>query len=53
MRDTIFAAATPDYLDRVFANSRGVRRLPDRKLFWPEELPSVVAEEARRLWTSS
>jgi hypothetical protein len=51
MRDTIFSAATPDYLDRVFGNSRGVRRLLDQKLFWPEELPGVVAEEAHRLWT--
>lgn len=50
MADTIFSAESPDYLDRTFGNSRGVRRLPDRKLFWPEELPDVVAEEARALW---
>lgn len=49
--DTIFSAASPDYLDRAFGNSRGVRRLPGRKLFWPEELPEVVAEEAQRLWS--
>ncbi len=48
--DTIFSPASPDYLDRTFGNSRGVRRLAGRKLFWPEELPDVVAEEARRLW---
>lgn len=48
--DTIFSAASPDYLDRTFGNSRGVRRLDGRKLFWPEELPDVIAEEARRLW---
>lgn len=48
--DTIFSPASPDYLDRTFENSRGVRRLAGRKLFWPEELPDVVAEEARRLW---
>ena len=48
--DTIFSAASPDYLNRAFGNSRGVRRLAGRKLFWPEELPDVVAEEARRLW---
>jgi hypothetical protein len=51
MRDTIFSAAPPYYLDRVFGNSRGVRRLLDQKLLWPEELPGVVAEEAHRLWT--
>jgi pimeloyl-ACP methyl ester carboxylesterase len=49
--DTIFSAESPDYLDRTFGDSRGVRRLPGRKLFWPEELPGVVAEEARRLWS--
>jgi hypothetical protein len=48
--DSIFSAASPDYLDRTFGASRGVRRLEGRKLFWPEELPEVIAEEARRLW---
>jgi pimeloyl-ACP methyl ester carboxylesterase len=48
--DTIFSPASPDYLDRTFGNSRGVRRLAERKLFWPEELPDVIVDEARRLW---
>jgi pimeloyl-ACP methyl ester carboxylesterase len=48
--DTIFSPESPDYLDRVFGSSRGVRRLAGSKLFWPEERPDVVAEEARRLW---
>lgn len=48
--DDIFSAESPGYLGRAFGNSRGVRRLEGRKLFWPEELPDVVAEEARRLW---
>jgi pimeloyl-ACP methyl ester carboxylesterase len=48
--DGIFSAASPDYLDRTFGASRGVRRLPGSKLFWPEERPDVIAEEARRLW---
>ena len=48
--DTIFAAESPAYLDASFGASRGVRRLEGRKLFWPEELPEVVADEARRLW---
>jgi haloalkane dehalogenase len=50
MGDTIFSAASPDYLDRVVGNSRGVRRLERSKLFWPEERPDVIAEEARALW---
>jgi haloalkane dehalogenase len=48
--DTIFSAGSPGYLDRTFGVSRGVRRLEGKKLFWPEELPDVIAEEARRLW---
>lgn len=50
MGDTIFSPESPGYLDRSFGNSRGVRRLGKSKLFWPEERPDVVAEEARRLW---
>jgi haloalkane dehalogenase len=48
--DTIFSPASADYLDRVFPNSRGVRRISNAKLFFPEELPDVIAEEARGLW---
>ena len=48
--DDIFKAESPDYLDRSFGKSRGVRRLAGRKLFFPEEVPDIIAEEARRLW---
>jgi haloalkane dehalogenase len=50
MADTIFSSKSPDYLSRVFGKSRGVRRLEGRKLFFPEELPDTIADEARRLW---
>lgn len=48
--DTIFSPASPDHLDQSFGRSRGVRKLAGRKLFFPEEVPDVIAEEARRLW---
>lgn len=48
--DTIFSAKSPEFLDRAFGNSRGVRLLEGSKLFWPEERPQVIAEEAQRLW---
>jgi haloalkane dehalogenase len=48
--DTIFSAKSPEFLDRAFGNSQGVRLLEGSKLFWPEERPDVLAEEARRLW---
>ncbi|WP_343227519.1 alpha/beta hydrolase [Rhodanobacter sp. 7MK24] len=50
--DTIFSANNADYLARAFGHSLGVRRLKDSKLFWPEERPDVIAEEAHRLWTT-
>lgn len=50
MADTIFAPTDADHLDLAFGNSRGVRRLEESKLFWPEERPDVIAEEARKLW---
>jgi haloalkane dehalogenase len=48
--DRIFSTKSPDYLDRTLGNSRGVRMLAGYKLFWPEERPDIVAEEARQLW---
>ncbi len=51
--DGIFSPNSPDYLDQAFGQSRGVRRLAGRKLFWPEELPNVVVDEARRLWDTN
>jgi pimeloyl-ACP methyl ester carboxylesterase len=50
--DTIFSKASPDYLNRTFAKSRGVRLVPGAKLFFPEEVPELIAEEARQLWTA-
>lgn len=48
--DNIFSQASADYLDRTFTKSRGVRRVAGAKLFFPEEMPEVIAEEAKQLW---
>lgn len=48
--DKIFPVADAVYLDRVFPRSRGIRQVPEGKLFFQEEFPDVIAEEARRLW---
>ncbi len=48
--DTLFSQASPDYLARTLPNSRGVRRVAGAKLFFPEEFPQLIAEEAQRLW---
>lgn len=50
--DDIFSSASPGFLDRAFGNSRGARLLAGSKLFWPEERPDVIAEEARHLWNA-
>jgi haloalkane dehalogenase len=48
--DPIFSVAGAEHLDRAFGASRGVRRVEGAKLFFPEEFPDLIAEEARRLW---
>jgi pimeloyl-ACP methyl ester carboxylesterase len=48
--DDIFAQTDADYLDRTFPNSQGIRRVPEAKLFFQEEFPDLIAEEALRLW---
>lgn len=48
--DDIFSQASPDYLDRTLGRSLGIRRVPGGKLFFQEESPDIIAEEARRLW---
>jgi pimeloyl-ACP methyl ester carboxylesterase len=48
--DRVFSEQSPGYLARTFGNVQGLRMLEGRKLFWPEELPEVVVEEAGRSW---
>ena len=50
MGDTIFSHESPAWLDQAFGNSKGVRRVESAKLFFPEELPNLIAEEAKKLW---
>lgn len=50
--DTIFSPRNADYLDYACGGSRGIRWLEGSKLFWPEERPDVIAEEALRLWNA-
>lgn len=48
--DPLFPITWANWLDQALPGSRGVRRVEGGKLFWPEELPEVVADEARALW---
>jgi pimeloyl-ACP methyl ester carboxylesterase len=48
--DKYFDVSWADWLDRTFPRSRGVRRVEGAKLFFPEEMPDLIAQEARALW---
>ncbi len=48
--DTIFTLADARYLDQLFPRSQGIRAVPEGKLFFQEEFPDIIAEEARKLW---
>jgi len=48
--DDIFKMADAEYLDRTLPRSMGIRTVPEGKLFFPEEFPDVIADEAKRLW---
>lgn len=48
--DTIFKPSGPESLAQVFPRFRGTRKVEGAKLFFPEEFPDVIAEEAKKLW---
>jgi pimeloyl-ACP methyl ester carboxylesterase len=48
--DIHFDVQWADWLDRTFPHSRGVRYVEGARPFFPEELPELIAEEARALW---
>jgi haloalkane dehalogenase len=50
MKDRIFSPGNIEYLVSVLPRVTGIRRIEDAKLFFPEERPEVIAEEARALW---
>ncbi len=45
-----FPVESAQWLDRTLPHSRGVRIVPGARLFFPEEMPDLIAEEAMRLW---
>jgi pimeloyl-ACP methyl ester carboxylesterase len=50
LKDSIFPVESAEWLDKTLPGSRGVRKLEDANLFFPEEMPDVIAEEALALW---
>jgi haloalkane dehalogenase len=53
MADTIFSPQNADYLASVLPSVTGIRRIKQAKLFFPEEYPDILAQEARNLWNLS
>ena len=51
--DIHFDVSWADWLDRTFPRSRGVRRVEGAKLFFPEEIPELITEEALALWAAA
>jgi haloalkane dehalogenase len=50
LKDPLFGVEGAEWLSRTLPGSRGVRRLENANLFFPEEMPDVIAEEALALW---
>jgi pimeloyl-ACP methyl ester carboxylesterase len=48
--DDIFRLSDAEGLARLFPSFRGTRWVEGGKLFFPEEFPDIMAEEARKLW---
>jgi haloalkane dehalogenase len=48
--DIFFGTQWAEWLDKNLSGSEGIRRLDTARLFFPEEKPDVIAEEAKVLW---
>jgi len=48
--DIFFDVKWADWLNQTLPGSRGVRRVEGAKLFFPEEMPDIIADEALKLW---
>jgi haloalkane dehalogenase len=48
--DPLFTPQWAEWLDAALPASRGIRYVAGAKLFFPEEFPDVIAEEAGSLW---
>jgi len=49
-KDTFFGVEWAQWLNHNLRNSKDVRSLDNANLFFPEEMPEVIAEEAEALW---
>jgi hypothetical protein len=52
LKDPFFGVQWAEWLDHNLPGSRGVRRIENANLFFPEEMPDIIAEEAIALWNA-
>jgi pimeloyl-ACP methyl ester carboxylesterase len=50
LKDNLFGVKWADWLDKTLPGSRGVRTVEDANLFFPEEMPDLIADECAKLW---
>jgi hypothetical protein len=50
LKDPLFGVEWAEWLDRTLPNSQGIRRVEGANLFFPEEMPDLIAKEAAKLW---
>lgn len=50
LKDSLFGVQWAEWLDRNLPGSRGVRKVEDANLFFPEEMPDLIAGECAKLW---
>ena len=53
LNDPLFGVEWAEWLDRTFPNSHGIRRIAGANLFFPEEMPDLISEEALHLWANN
>jgi pimeloyl-ACP methyl ester carboxylesterase len=53
LNDPLFPVKWAEWLDRTLPGSQGVRRIEGANLFFPEEMPELIAEEAKKLWVTA
>ena len=52
MKDKLFGFEWAQWLDSNLPGSRGIRKVEGANLFFPEEMPDLIAEEAKTLWAA-
>lgn len=51
LKDQLFGVQWAEWLDKTLPGSRGIRSIEGANLFFPEEMPDLIADEAKRLWS--